>query len=73
MERDTDAPRHATPAILEPLIKRKIRQDLQGEAGLSPMPLTGIGAAERPHTEVRAGCIEASMATPGRACLPSLA
>jgi hypothetical protein len=35
------------------------------------MPLTCIGAAEHPHTEVRAGCIEAFVATPGRACLPS--
>ena len=37
------------------------------------MPLTGIGAAERPHMEVRAGLNESSVATPGRACLPSLA
>ena len=37
------------------------------------MPLTGIGAAERPHTEVRAGRIEASVATPGKAGMPSLA
>jgi len=40
---------------------------------MSPMPLTGIGAAERPHKEVRAGLNEAFVATPGRACLPSLA
>ena len=37
------------------------------------MPLTGIGAAERPHRDVRAEYIEASVATPGTACLPSLA
>jgi len=37
------------------------------------MPLTGIGAAERPHTEVRAGLNEAAVATPGTAYMPSLA
>jgi hypothetical protein len=37
------------------------------------MPLTGIGAAERPHTEVWAGLNEAFVATPGKACMPSLA
>jgi hypothetical protein len=34
------------------------------------MHLTCIGAAERPHTEVRAGLNEAFVATPGKACPP---
>ena len=37
------------------------------------MPLTGIGAAERPHREVRAERFEAPAATPGTAGMPSLA
>ena len=37
------------------------------------MYLTYIGAAERPHREVRAGMNEAAVATPGKACQPSLA
>jgi hypothetical protein len=37
------------------------------------MYLTYIGAAERPHRDVRAGSIEALVATPWRACQPSLA
>ena len=37
------------------------------------MHLTCIGAAERPHTEVRAEMNEAAMETPGKAYLPSVA
>lgn len=40
---------------------------------MSPMYLTYIGAAERPHTEVWAGINEAVVATPGKAYLPSVA
>jgi len=39
-------------------------QDMPGEAEPSPMHLTCIGAAERPHTDVRAGGQRSRKASP---------
>lgn len=39
-------------------------QDMPGEAEPSPMHLTCIGAAERPHTDARAGGQRSRKASP---------